>query len=247
MKIEDILSRRNDLSSFVVHLTRKEPANGAGSSLKSILKNRCIEARNPFGMAVKKLKECDSYKKELDSQKVICFTETPLEHVYTFLAPIDGRSVEFGSYGLAFTKIVARRLGVNPVWYIDITPGHDWLTGPVNDLIEAQLKNGGFATSGIAKITPFVEPMGTNAGSLPYKKEFWWEREWRHHGDFKFELNNIALGFCPEKEIDEFEAYTKELDTKSTVKFIDPTWGLEQIIARLAGKSPTDVTPFCAV
>ena len=36
-----------------------------------------------------------------------------------------------GPYGMAITKQTARTCGVNPVRYLDITPGRDWLTSPL--------------------------------------------------------------------------------------------------------------------
>jgi hypothetical protein len=63
------------------------------------------------------------------SQRVVCFSETPLEHVYSLVADIEGRQINLEPYGIALTKLVARRIGVNPVWYVDMTPaGHEWLT-----------------------------------------------------------------------------------------------------------------------
>jgi hypothetical protein len=43
-------------------------------------------------------------------------------------APIAGRRVDLEPYGLAFTKLGARRKGANPVWYVDRTAGaaHQW-------------------------------------------------------------------------------------------------------------------------
>jgi hypothetical protein len=77
-------------------------------------------------------------------------------------------------------------------------------------------------------------------GTWPQRqKEFWWEREWRHVGDL--DLPNEYRGvlwLCPEGE---------ELvgpDGESLEPRIDPRWGLEQIIAHLAGFAVEDVTPF---
>lgn len=56
------------------------------------------------------------------TQNTVCFTETPLEHAWTMCVDIEGRSIRFNGYGLAFTKTFARLQGVNPVWYLDITP-----------------------------------------------------------------------------------------------------------------------------
>src|SRR5947208_5018554 len=88
-------------------------------------------------------------------QRVVCFTETPLEHTYLLTQEIEARQFKFEPYGIAIPKRLARRIGINPVWYLDITPGHDWLTGPVESLIEESRGAYGFSLSDIARITPF--------------------------------------------------------------------------------------------
>src|SRR5262249_50932422 len=113
-------------------------------------------------------------------QKVVCFTETPLEYLHLLVEPIAGRQFQFEPYGIGLTKKLGRQASINPVWYVDISPTHDWLTVPLNNLVNAAKTPGPFATSDIAKITPFIEQMGSQPGN--YTKEFWWEREWRHQG-----------------------------------------------------------------
>ena len=70
-KINDVLPRRSDLSTFVVHLTSGDDAS---LNLKSIVSQRLIEARNSYGQETSLLKEANI--------KCACFTETPLEHLY---------------------------------------------------------------------------------------------------------------------------------------------------------------------
>jgi hypothetical protein len=60
------------------------------------------------------------------TQRAVCFSETPLEHIYSMFADIANRGVRLRPYGLALTKMVARRAGINRLWYVDITHGHDW-------------------------------------------------------------------------------------------------------------------------
>jgi hypothetical protein len=149
--------------------------------------------------------------------------------------------VHFAPYGIAITKRIAREKGVNPVWYLDITPGHDWLTNSVNELIDEALATGSFEDTPIAKLAPFIEQMGTKTnrkGVLEYRKEFWWEREWRHQGDFKLPDHFIAL--CPEEDIPAFEKVLKK--EWLSIPLLDPRWGLEQIIARLAGFETDEIS-----
>src|SRR5688572_11632748 len=116
MQIKSLIARRPDLSTFVVHLTRDSDGVRAVDKLRSILQNRTIEARTAMGMAAAKLTERDPNHPGLASQKVVCFTETPLEHLYLLQERIDDldRICQFQSYGIALTKRVARKKSVNP-------------------------------------------------------------------------------------------------------------------------------------
>jgi len=51
----------------------------------------------------------------------------------------------------------------------------------------------------ILRLTPFVEQMGTPTG---IRKEFWWEREWRHVGDLHFAPADLVVVFAPQAEHD---------------------------------------------
>ncbi len=241
MNIETVLARRTDLSTFLVHLTRTSEDTPAKDRLKSILTTRRLEARTPFGPAVAKLKSAGL---PTTSQRCVCFTETPLEHVSLLAEEIEDRQCQFERYGIAITKKQARRLGVNPVWYLDITPGHDWLTKPIDTLIEDAVTSSVFDDKPISKVAPLVEQMGSgrDAHGNSYRKEFWWEREWRRVGNVQ--LPDSFLVLCPEGEIHEFEKVVSDIDVRLEVGFLDPAWSLEQIIARLAGFAPDDVGPM---
>jgi len=189
-----------------------------------------------LGSATKRLSDLKANTPDnLDTQKVVCFTETPLEHVRLLTEEIQGRRFKFGPYGIAITKRSARIWDVNPVWYLDITPGHDWLTKPLQNIIDAVIGAKTFSQSDIAKLTPYIEQMGSGSG---YFKEYWWEREWRHVGNFP--LHNMRfIVICPEEDYDEV---TGSLIPKRV--FIDPKWSLEQIIGKLAGFKSEDIDPF---
>jgi hypothetical protein len=161
----------------------------------------------------------DRFEEVSDTQRVVCFTETSLEHAWMMCSQIQGRSIQFNGYGIAFTKAWARPLGVNPVWYLDITPGHDWLTGPIKELVAEAVSNAtpsgskepeGFqlAEQPILRLTPFIEQMGP---TRERRKEFWWEREWRHVGDLRFATDDIVVVFAP---VGEHETLAKRLRRK---------------------------------
>lgn len=236
MDIKELLARRNDLGTFLVHLTREYPdETPPKDNLKSILDDRMIEARNPYGSAISRLRKGKAATQaNLNTQKVVCFTETPLEHIGLLTRKIQGRKFKFGPYGIAITKRVARTWGVNPVWYLDITPGHNWLTKPLEHIVDVEIHSKTFINSDIAMLTPFIEQMGTYSD---YFKEYWWEREWRHRGDFPLSMRFMVI--CPEADYDEVVA-----SQHSKIPFVDPSWSLEQIIGRLAGFKPDDIDPF---
>ena len=236
MDIQKLLARRSDLGSFLVHLTREYPdGTPAKENLKSILKDRVIEARTPYGSAINRLSRLKAdASANLNTQKVVCFTEMPLEHIRLLTEEIQGRRFKFGPYGIAIMKRAARMWGVNPVWYLDITPGHTWLTKPLENIIDAEIHAKTFMESDIAKLTPFIEQMGTGSD---YFKEYWWEREWRHAGNFH--LNRKFIVICPERDYDEV---TNSLSPK--IPSIDPALSLEQIIGKLAGFESEDIDPF---
>ncbi len=114
--IEKILVRRSDLSTFLVHLTRRNDTETARDCLESIITSRRLKARNPFGPTVRKL---TSAGLPTDSQKCVCFTETPLEFLYLMLEEVEERRMRFEPYGIAMTKRQGRERGVNPVWYME--------------------------------------------------------------------------------------------------------------------------------
>jgi hypothetical protein len=229
--IRDVLLQRSDLSSFLVHFTRRtEDGKSAHSNLKRILRTKTIEARNAFGPA-KSLR-----RKDRESQQCVSFSEVPLEHIDCLTFEIPRRRIRLSPFGLAFSKMRGRERGANPVWYVDITPGHDFLTKAVNEMIEASQADGGFRESPLARICPFMEQMGTGtrcADGENYQKEFWWEREWRHVGDFHFGESDIAFGFAPVSYIEEFEKLMRHSRRRS-VRFVDPRWSTERMIGHLA-------------
>lgn len=222
IKIVDLLNRRSDLSTFVVHLTRDYEGTAAKENLRSILSDLSIRARSSMGW----MRGLSAKSKE--NMRVVCFSETPLEHVYTLFAEIPGRRVNLSSYGIAFTKMAARLNDANPIWYVDMTPGRSggWVIAKALDRLrdDAELAPGGFDSHPASRILPFVEQMGSWPGS---KKEFWWEREWRHLGDFTFRKSDVAVVLCPETDIPEFSSLG--------YRAVDPSWSLERTIASLAG------------
>lgn len=241
--IESLLHRRSDLSTFLVHFT-KDGAQPARQNLLAMLAASKIEARGSFGPAIKALRGTVHE----DSQRAVCFTETPLEHAWMMCQPIAGRSVQMAPYGLAFTKGLAREWGVNPVWYQDMTPGHTFLTTYADSLIKAGTAEIDEWTAAnplglisplpdVFRLTPFWEQMGAGtrtADGQPYRKEFSWEREWRFAGDFSFPLREVFAAFVPEADHTAFLAELKQvLHENPMPALLDPVWSLEKMLLAL--------------
>ena len=240
-EISTILHRRTDLSTFVVHLTRESEGRSPLDNLVSVFNADVLEARTAYGWTKGFDVPTDVTQQ---SQRVVCFSETPLEHIHLLTGPISlwgtERSYRLAPYGIALTKVTARGLGINPVWYVDMTVGRDWVVSDALDsLRRGAADTGDFHNQPVAKLLPFIEQMGRwdVKGSI---KEWWWEREWRHIGNLQLPASGI-IWLCPEAEIAAFRAATVG---DGSLTWIDPTWGLERIIAHLAGFEDHDVSPF---
>ena len=99
--IEQLLHRRTDLSTFLVHLTRDNSTAAARENLLSIADQLTIEARTLLGPAA----HLEPYLAgTMATQKVVCFTETPLEHTSMMLEDIEGRSLRFAPYRVVLPR-----------------------------------------------------------------------------------------------------------------------------------------------
>ncbi len=92
-----------DMSDYLVHFTKQTPDQTAYNAMMSILYNRRLEARSPFGFVREKAPDPET-------QKAVCFSETPL-HLLGRLA--DHRS----EFGIVFRKDYVLQNGGNPILY----------------------------------------------------------------------------------------------------------------------------------
>jgi hypothetical protein len=100
----------------------------------------------------------------------------------------------------------------------------------------------------ISKIAPFIEQMGPMSGGG--RKEFWWEREWRKVGNLVFTWRSVVCAFAPETEHNDIANQLRSISEHEDLvpqeppRLLDPRWGLERMIARLAGIPDTDAGPL---
>src|SRR5687768_9288452 len=113
------MAERPDLSPYLVHLTR-DYSGAARENLISIINDRKIEARNPYGIAVAHLRGTGCVGADFtDSQRVACFSETPVDFLPHHIDPGKWRKYHFRPYGLSFSRDYMLGKGANWVWYIN--------------------------------------------------------------------------------------------------------------------------------
>lgn len=227
--ISKVLLFRNDISPFLVHLTRHTERK-AKRNLLNILTTMTLKYGSvPFGDAKYRY---PMYKLATDGFyfSAVSFTETPLNEVHTLLE-IGGRAYDLQPYGIAFLKERLMKRGASPVFYVNNLKGDkDHIVEALCDLID---KNRILA----AKILPYIAVFGKKltpfVGAAPGGMiDFRWEREWRYTSRsryLKFSKRDVFIGLCPHNERDYFKRRIPWLD------FIDPRrsmkWYSEELVA----------------
>jgi hypothetical protein len=228
--IDEVLHFRNDLSPFLVHLTRDYDEQSAEENLVSILASKKLKyGHEPMSVA--------RYRYPFGSInpvvmnlyfKAVSFTETPLKEVQSLLN-IEHRAVNFSPYGLVFLKDKCMEKGASPVIYINN------MRGDKNDLVESLCRLAKSNPMAAHKILPYVSLFGKKL--RPYKKnpkagemDFTWEREWRFASlkrYFGFDESDVFIGLCPHNRIEQFE------DEFDWLPFIDARRNLEQYAEKI--------------
>jgi len=235
--------QRSDLSNFLIHLTKDgsyelyesypyieghykfgRSANfNADESLRSILESQMLAARAPFGHFKYDISIYSKPRRAvpLSWLKCVCFSETPLRELQSFYRSTQQpgnqafKQNQYKKFGLAFFSNFVRDRGGHPLFYFDSR--NDDIYKSVDRLADPQFLNL------CEPILPLFESFGparkSKARSDKGEIDFRWEREWRHVGDLRFRLQDIAFGLCPESRIGEFEPLTQ-----GHFPFIDPDW-----------------------
>lgn len=214
---DQVIQKRGDLSQFLIHLTRTGPLTlrkdvhpnliqdlmvnrTAYDRLKSLLTVKKIKALSPFGYFQHKVPLAYPNGSVLNKNsnvirswlKAVCFTETPLDHIYIQTQPIAGRSLHFEPYGLAFKEEFIRRQGGSPVMYFEST----------NHSVKAALDAMMISQDAVKfkNILPFYEAFGRRLYGQGSDVDFRWEREWRCLDDISFDISDVAFGICKEAD-----------------------------------------------
>lgn len=230
--IKKVLEFRDDISQFLVHLTRNDAiCETAEDALFKIIEEKSLRAKNPrisdarFGTNTMNMKEPELMR----YFSAVCFTETPLNEVHCMIHIAD-RGVDLQPYGLVFLKKNLAKIGVSPVIYINNeNADREPIVQALCGLIEQQ-------ENIAAEILPLIAVFGKKL-AFPKKEDnepgdydFSWEREWRYpfsRGPLKFTARDVFVGLCPDVIIPTFEERFRD------VEFIDPTRNMKYYAEKL--------------
>jgi hypothetical protein len=231
--ISHVLNFRDDLSPFLVHLTRPRAGVPARDFLQEIIETGILipgsslvsDAR--FGMRTYGMAEIE--KRTFFS--ALCLTETPLNEIHCLLE-LQGRQINLEPYGLVFLKDALRRKGVSPVVYLNNYDGSvDDVVGAICSLTQTDETHleAALLLPLIAVFGQKIQPPGV--GNRPGGEvDFTWEREWRFpaiRGHLKFGAGDVFVGVCPHDEIEEFERLLPGVD------FVDPRRNMKWYASKL--------------
>lgn len=209
---------RNDLSRFVVHLTRDDqkddPVHGrtAEENFEGIMNRLMIYALRPH--CLHKTQIPDKHREKF---AVCCFTEVPLQELHLLTRSIKGRRNQYSDYGVVFSREFLMLKGAQPAIYLNSYGKNSDLSEAADRIFELA-KAEGFRGK-LSRLIPYMNHM--NEGY-----DFAWEREWRIVGDLKFELEDIVCLILPEQG----EMALKREFLESGVPVISPGWTTERII-----------------
>lgn len=212
---EYLRARRNDLSGYLVHLTRKYGRASAKDNLVSILRVRTIKAKTPHCLFMHELNT-----EERKAFSTVCFSEVPLSDLNYLTHEMKGRSVKLSQYGLVFKKEIVQLLGGNPVFYLHMRSAEGRARHAALRRCFDVARKQGLATHGYSTFLPFVN-------RVDQKNDFSWEREWRVAGDFHFELSRVFLGLAPKDELAWFERRYRSFP------WVSPRWGRDQMMGKM--------------
>lgn len=237
-----VLQMRNDLSPFLIHLTRTGTVTvrkdifpqlqqdqivyrTARDRLERLVTARSIKAISPFGYFHYKVPIPRRFgfgttnpgsNVQRQWLKAVCFTETPLDHIQIQMQTILGRQLHFESYGLAFTEDFIRRKGGSPVMYFE--SGNQAILNSLNAMAVS------VDAHKMKTVMPLYEGFGRRVYGYGSDVDFRWEREWRTLDDVSFTYADVAFGLCKTADIAHFSTLVG-----NAFPFVDPVGNAQHI------------------
>jgi hypothetical protein len=232
---------REDLSKFLVHLTRKFDAQAADDNLISILRERLIHARNVHCLFKHELSRFGFTALLSAEFNTVCFTEAPLMQLRRLTGRIPGRQIALQPYGLVFNKDTLLTQGANPAIYLNAkgTRLREYLLARfradfhrIRSLKRLKQKQQEYYRS-IVQYYSLVNIIRDN-------HDFTWEREWRKKGSFPFRYIDVVAIIAADP--DDFEAKCKRELSAEKFRYIEmlpiisPYWNYEDIVETMSAK-----------
>jgi hypothetical protein len=229
---------RDDLSRFLVHLTRDYKGKTAKDNLITMLRTRRIEARNAhclFAPKIANIGFSETLKRQFNT---VCFTEAPLNQLRHLTGLIPGRRIALKSYGLVFWKAHLLEEGANPAIYI---------SNRADGLRELLLSQFDEHFKELRQYRQFKVRFGEGADAiiryyafinlLSDQVDFSWEREWRLKGDLNFGFERLVAIVAPDPKafrslVDE-EFGQKLRDDIARIPVVCPSWNYEQLVEEM--------------
>lgn len=237
---------RDDLSKFVVHLTRRYNGQSARANLLSILDDKVINARNAhclFHPDIARLEFTPVLQRRFET---VCFTETPLTQIGRLTAKIPGRRIQLEPYGLVFYKKALLERDGNPAIYINgNTHLRDYLLKQFRDHFQ-----------GIKSLRRFKEQQRVYHKSIIQyyslvnvirpNHDFTWEREWRFNGDFKFKYIDVVAIFARQpnlfQRLRQKQFSGRKLRHLERLPIISADWTYEDIVETMSAQIWNDAS-----
>lgn len=234
-------SSRDDLSKFLVHLTRDYEGVSANNNLISIIENKVIEARNAHCLFKHDLNSLELSAVLRKQFNTVCFTEAPLPQIKRLIAKVAGRKIQLKAYGLIFDKSILLEKGVSPAIYINAqgTQLRNYLLDDFRSQFGEIKTLKGLRKTKQDYYKAIVQYYAL-INIISNRHNFTWEREWRLAGDFKFRYIDLVAVIADDP--DNFELLCKKRLSKQNYRYIQmlpiisPNWNYEDIVEKMSLK-----------
>ena len=230
---------RDDISKYVVHLTRRYDGESAFDNLLSILQGKVIYARNAHCLFKHYLSQrgfSDLLRRRFNT---VCFSETPLTQIKRLIAPVARRQITLRPYGLVFYKATLLERGGSPAVYINAkgTQLRDYLLQQFRQHFDGIRTLKRFKRDQRVyheQIIQYYSLINIISGNY----DFTWEREWRFNGPFQFKYIDLVaiIAEDPEKFTRECQAACsrRKFDYIRRIPIISPDWRYEDIVETMS-------------
>jgi hypothetical protein len=232
---------RDDLSRFLVHLTRDYNGQSARSNLVSVLRQKKIFARNAHCLFMHKIDRMECSKVLKGKFKTVCFTEVPLTQIKRIVRPMSDRKIKLKPYGIVFWKDHLFEMGASPSIYINANGTS--LSDYLNDQFDYHFRDVKSFRALQQVEKDYHEEIVHYYSLINVVRDdhdFMWEREWRYNGDLTFRYRDVAAVIA--KDPDDFRAYCDDVLEPGVAVWIrrlpviDPGWGYEELVEEMALK-----------